>query len=140
MIDLALRLCYEYHKGQTDKAGAPYFLHPISVALRVTTESEKITALLHDIIEDTELTLSDLRNFDFAFSDEVIEAVKAITKDPNEDYFEYIYRVKKNPIATAVKIADLKHNLDLSRLSEVTDKDRRRAAKYRKALKILVSE
>lgn len=138
MIDLALRLCYEYHKGQKDKAGAPYFLHPISVALKVTTESEKITALLHDIIEDTELTLSDLRLL--GFSDEIIEAVGAITKDPNEDYFEYIYRVKNNPIATAVKIADLKHNSDLSRLSEVTDKDRRRAAKYRKALKILVSE
>jgi (p)ppGpp synthase/HD superfamily hydrolase len=138
MIDLALRLCYEYHKGQKDKAGAPYFLHPISVALKVTTESEKITALLHDTIEDTELTLSDLRLL--GFSDEIIEAVGAITKDPNEDYFEYIYRVKNNPIATAVKIADLKHNSDLSRLSEVTDKDRRRAAKYRKALKILVSE
>ena len=133
-IEEALRICYFYHRGQLDKAGDPYYLHPITVALRLEGEEERITALLHDTIEDTELELEDLRRF--GFSENVIEAVRLLTRNGG-DYLEYISRLKGNSLARAVKIEDLRHNLDLSRLAEITERDLRRAAKYRKALEIL---
>ena len=137
MVQKALTMAYKAHMNQVDKGGAPYILHPVYVALSVQGEDEKIVALLHDIVEDTEVTLEDLRKE--GFSERVIEAVDAITHR-GEDYFEYIRRVKKNPLATKVKIADLKHNMDTSRLTEVTEKAIQRVEKYKKALRFLQGE
>lgn len=134
MLNKALLLSYEAHKDQVDKAGLPYFLHPIFVALNMETVEQKTVALLHDVVEDTDITLEDLRKE--GFPDEIIEAVDAITKT-EDDYEKYIQRVKTNALATAVKIADLKHNSDLSRLKTVTEKDLKRLEKYKKALEYL---
>lgn len=137
MILKALRLCFEAHKEQKDKAGAPYYLHPIRVALHMDTVFQRVVALLHDIVEDTEISFDYLR--DCGFPETIIEAVEAITRRSGEDYNDYIYRVKKNELARAVKIQDLLDNMDLSRLPSITDKDTARARKYLAAL-IYLSE
>ncbi len=137
MLKKAVHLSYEAHRDQTDKSGQPYFLHPVFVALNVETIEQKITALLHDVVEDTDITLVDLKNA--GFSDEIVEAVGVMTKT-DESYDEYIKKVKTNTIAKAVKIADLRHNSDLTRFKEVTERDLKRVEKYKKALEYLSSE
>lgn len=137
MLNKALMLSYMAHKDQVDKGGSPYYLHPIYVALNVNSEDEKIVALLHDIIEDTDITLDDLKSE--GFSDEIINAVDAITHR-DESYEIYIQKVKTNAIATVVKIADIKHNMDTSRLKKITEKDIKRVEKYKKALAYLLGE
>ena len=122
------------HKGQFDKAGREYFLHPAFIAWHMDTEVEKVVALLHDVVEDSEIRLGYIRA---EFGDEVADAVDALTKRFKEKYFSYLDRVKKDKIATKVKLIDLKHNSDLSRLDVVTDKDLKRVAKYAKATFIL---
>ena len=97
----------------------------------VKTDEEKAVAYLHDVIEDTELTLEDLNKYDF--SKEVLEAVDIITKKRGEDYQSYLNSVKKNKLARAVKLADLRHNSDLTRLIKVTEKDIKRKEKYQKS-------
>lgn len=133
--ELAFEIAKEAHAGQTDKAGLDYILHPQQVAAMVTTDEEKAVALLHDIIEDTDVTVSDLLAKGLPAN--VVEAVKALTKKDNQNYAAYLAGVKKNRLATAVKLADLKHNSDLSRLEKITQKDRERAEKYRKAIEYL---
>ena len=133
--ELAFEIAKEAHAGQTDKAGLDYILHPLQVAAEVTTDEEKAVALLHDIIEDTDVTASEL--LAKGLPDNVVEAVKALTKKHNQNYAAYLAGVKKNRLATAVKLADLKHNSDLSRLEKITQKDRERAEKYRKAIEYL---
>ena len=137
MLGKALMLSYTAHKDQVDKGGAPYYLHPIYVALNVSNEDEKIVALLHDVVEDTDITLDDLRRE--GFSDEIVNAVDAITHR-DESYEIYIQKVKTNAIATVVKIADIKHNMDISRLNRknLTEKDIKRVEKYKKALDYLL--
>ena len=137
MLGKALMLSYTAHKDQVDKGGAPYYLHPIYVALNVSNEDEKIVALLHDVVEDTDITLDDLRRE--GFSDEIVNAVDAITHR-DESYELYIQKVKTNTIATVVKIADIKHNMDISRLNRknLTEKDIKRVEKYKKALDYLL--
>lgn len=134
MLSKAILLCCEAHNGQFDKGGKPYYLHPFFVALNVKTIEEKIVALLHDVVEDTDVTFEDLKEMGFSF--EIIEAVKAITKN-GESYEEYLRKVKENEIARKVKMEDIKHNMDLSRLSVITDKDLKRVEKYKKAFKYL---
>ena len=114
MLNKALNIAYKAHLGQLDKAGAPYILHPMRVALHCQTENEKIAALLHDVIEDTPVTLEDLKNE--GFSDEVLAALKCLTMMEGEDYKTFVQRVATNPLAIRVKIQDLKDNMDLSRL------------------------
>lgn len=114
MINKALKIAMEAHIGQTDKGGHPYIFHPIRVALNCNSEAEKITALLHDVVEDTPITLEDLKAE--GFDDSIIEAVKCLTKTRGEDYQDFIKRVAKNPIARQVKIQDLRDNMDVSRL------------------------
>ena len=138
MISKALKLCYEAHKEQKDKGGAPYYLHPIRVALCMETPSQKVVALLHDIVEDTEISLDYLR--DCGFTETIIEAVEAITRRSGEPYNEYLCRVKKNELAREVKIEDLLDNLDLSRLPSITAKDKAREKKYKAALRFLCEE
>jgi len=125
------------HLGQVDKAGEDYIKHPQKVASFVKSDEEKAVAYLHDVIEDTELTLEDLHEYEF--SKEVIEAVDIITKKKGEDYQSYLNSVKKNKLARAVKLADLRHNLDLTRLTKVTEKDIERKEKYQKAIDFLNS-
>ena len=130
--ELALKIATEAHKGQVDKAGVPYINHPLTVASLVDTEEEKIVALLHDTIEDTNITEQDLLNY--GFSNKIVEAVKLLTHNKNVPYMVYVAKIKDNELARKVKIADLTHNSDLSRLKEITDKDKKRYEKYQNAL------
>ena len=133
----AYEIAKKAHLGQIDKAGEDYIKHPEKVASFVKTDEEKAVAYLHDVIEDTELTLENLYEYDF--SKEVIEAVDIITKKRGEDYQSYLNSVKKNKLARAVKLADLRHNSDLTRLAKVTEKDIKRKEKYQKAINFLNS-
>ena len=133
----AFFLCVIKHWKQKDKAGKRYIWHPIHVMLNVEGYNEKIVALLHDIVEDTDVTVSDLKNL--KFSKEVIEAVDVITKKKDQEYFSYLKLIKGNSTAKKVKIEDLKHNSDLKRLRFVTQKDMERAIKYKKAIDYLSS-
>lgn len=133
--DLALQVATKAHQGQKDKAGIDYINHPITVASMVDTDIEKAVAYLHDVVEDTDITFTDLENL--GFPKEIIDAVKCITRKSNETYEEYLNRVLKNPIALRVKIADMTHNSDISRIPNPSDKDRIRCNKYEAKLKYL---
>ena len=137
MTKKAIKLMFEKHKDQVDKSGMPYVFHPFHLAEQMDDEETTITALLHDIVEDTNTTFEDLRKL--GFSDNVINALKLMTHDKNVDYFEYVKNISKNPIARKVKIKDLEHNMDTSRLDEVTDKDIERVKKYKKCHKYLLN-
>lgn len=106
MLNKALSIAYEAHEKQVDKAGAPYILHPMRVALHCKTEEEKVVALLHDVLEDSPMTLEDLKSE--GFNEEILEALKCLTKIKGEDYRDFIQRIVLNPLATRVKIQDLK--------------------------------
>ena len=134
-LDRAIELAKQHHEGQTDKAGKPYIEHPLRVMSQVESEEEKIVAVLHDIVEDTEISLDDLRSE--GFSEEVVSAVECLTKQDGENYDLYIERISFNPLAVKIKLADLEDNSDLTRLPEVTDKDLERIEKYDKALEKL---
>ena len=133
-IEMAAALAFFAHNGQKDKAGRPYIYHPLAVAEKLEGENENITALLHDVIEDTFVELSTLRNL---FGDEIAEAVDAMTHREDEDYFDYIERLSHDPISRKVKLEDLSHNMDISRIPNVTERDLQRLEKYKKAEKIL---
>jgi len=134
-LDRAIELAKQHHEGQTDKAGKPYIEHPLRVMNQVESEEEKIVAVLHDIVEDTDISLDDLRSE--GFSEEVVSAVECLTKQDGENYDSYIERISFNPLAVKIKLADLEDNSDLTRLPEVTDKDLERIEKYDKALEKL---
>ena len=131
----AMKLCFEAHKDQKDKSGLPYVHHPFHLAEQMETEDTTIVALLHDVVEDTEYTLDDIRAM--GFPERIIEALSYMTHDSAVPYLDYVAKIKENPIATAVKLADLKHNSDLSRLDVVDEKALERVEKYRKAMAIL---
>ena len=130
----AMIIAYNAHQNQFDKANIPYIYHPIHIAEQMDTELECIVALLHDVVEDTDITLNDLEK---EFPQEVIDLLKILTHDKKIGYIEYIKKVKTNPIATKIKIADLKHNSDITRLENITTTDLKRIEKYKKALEIL---
>lgn len=133
--EIARSIATRAHAGQVDKAGAPYIGHPERVASQVKGDAAKATAWLHDVVEDTPLTFADLKAE--GVSGEVIEAVRLLTHDGGVPYLEYVRRIKRNHIARAVKLADLRHNSDLSRLPAVTDADLRRKRRYEQAIEIL---
>ena len=135
MVDLALSIARKAHEGQLDKAGVDYIEHPIYVASQVDTEEEKAVALLHDVIEDSPVSAEEL--LQAGLPETVVTAVQVLTKKKEQDYQTYLENVKKNPLARVVKLADLKHNSDLSRLSSITEKDRERLKKYKKAIDFL---
>ena len=138
MLERAIEIAVEAHKGQVDKGGSPYILHPLRVMMSVDLELEKIVGVLHDVVEDSDWTFKAL--LAEGFSIEVIEALKSVTKEfPNEDYELFIQRAMQNPIGRKVKIADIRDNLDVTRISDITDKDVKRINKYKKALKILTA-
>lgn len=138
-LERAIQIATEAHKGQLDKAGRDYIGHPLRVMEMGKTEDEKIVGVLHDVIEDTDWTFEMLEAE--GFSREVIEALKCVTKlSENENYDEFIERVRKNPLAVAVKINDLTDNMDIRRLPYLSDKDVKRLKKYLKAYKKLTGE
>lgn len=130
----AMRIAYKAHLNQVDKAGVPYIYHPIHLAEQMETEEECIVALLHDVVEDTSITFEQLEK---EFSNTIIETLKLLTHDKQVDYFEYIKNLKSNSIAKKVKLADLNHNSDITRLENITKEDEKRREKYRKAIEIL---
>lgn len=131
---LASKIAYKAHEGQTDKAGVPYIFHPIHIAEQMDSEESCVVALLHDVIEDSDITLEILSKY---FNDDIIAALRVLTKKENDDYVMYIKRVKTNKLATKVKIKDLEHNRDLTRLDKVTDRDKKRSMKYWEAIRYL---
>ncbi|MDE6730323.1 MAG: GTP pyrophosphokinase [Oscillospiraceae bacterium] len=135
LIKSAMQICFAAHKDQTDKSQLPYVFHPIHLAEQMQTEETIITALLHDVVEDSAYTLQDLRNY--GFPETVLEAISLLTHEKAVPYFSYIVAIKQNPIARAVKLADLKHNSDLSRLDRIRPADLERRQKYLKAIAIL---
>lgn len=128
---IALTIMLKAHWKQKDKANKWYIYHPLRVSFKMKTLDLKIIALLHDVVEDSNITLKQLSKY---FNNEVIESVCAITRNPNEKYFDYIKRVKLNDKATLVKIEDLKQNLDISKIKNITKYDVSRCKKYKKAL------
>lgn len=126
-IELAIEIALKGHAGQEDKAGMPYILHPLAVANKVKSVDEKIVAILHDVLEDTDITEDTLRE---RFGGEIVDAIVALTRKRRESYKKFVMRVSENKLATAVKIADMEHNMDLSRLPKITEADRDRFLKY----------
>ncbi len=131
----ALKLCFEAHKDQTDKSGLPYVFHPFHLAEQMQTEETTIVALLHDVIEDTEYTIEDLMGM--GFDKAVTDAIRLMTHEDGVDYMSYVRSIKANPIAKAVKLADLRHNSDLTRLDVVDEKALKRREKYQQAMSLL---
>ena len=138
-LERAIEIATQAHEGQVDKAGNAYIGHPLRVMAMGKNEQEKIAGVLHDIVEDTPWTFEMLEAEGFA--PEIIAALKCVTKiSENEDYDNFIERVKKNPLAVAVKINDLTDNMDIRRLPYLSDKDVKRLKKYLKAYKKLIGE
>ena len=134
----AIRLCFRAHDGQVDKSGLPYAHHPLHLAEQMDDEDSTVAALLHDVVEDTQYTFEDLEAM--GFSAAVIGALRLLTHDERVPYLDYVRDIRENPIARKVKLADLAHNSDLTRLDhEPTSMDLQRLEKYRKAIAILNS-
>ena len=135
MTKKALKLCFNAHKEQTDKSGMPYVFHPFHLAEQMVTEETTIVALLHDVVEDTDYTIEDL--VQMGFGKAITDAIALMTHADGVDYMDYVRRIKDDPIAKAVKLADLRHNSDLSRLNTVDEKAVARREKYLKAIATL---
>lgn len=131
----AMKLCFQAHKDQTDKSGIPYVFHPIHLAEQMTDEDTTVVALLHDVVEDTDYTIEDLAAM--GFNDRVLAAIRLMTHAEGVPYMDYVAKIKDNPIAKAVKLADLAHNSDLTRLDVVDEYAKARAEKYAKAIRFL---
>lgn len=137
----AMKLAYEAHQGQVDKSGVPYIFHPYHLAEQMDDEISCCCALLHDVIEDTNITTEDLKKL---FPSEVTEVVSLLTHRKSDDYFDYVRKIKENPVAKKVKLADLAHNSDTSRNILIQNNDtkatEKRLEKYEKAKKILLED
>lgn len=138
LTKMALKLCFESHREQVDKTGMPYVFHPFHLAEQMDDELSTVCALLHDVVEDTPTTFSDLSSM--GFPDEVIEVLKLLTHDDDTPYMDYVQKLSSNPTARKVKIADLTHNSDLTRMDTVDEYALRRNEKYALALKFLRGE
>ena len=138
LYDLALKIAIKAHEGQKDKSGREYIMHPIRVAERCKSLKAKIVALLHDTIEDTEVTPSSLK--DQGFPDEIIDGILSVTKQEGETYEDFVRRAAKNPLGKEVKQADLEDNMDIRRLKEISDEDAERLRKYLSAWQYLTSQ
>ena len=135
-LERAISLAAQAHAGQVDKAGQPYILHPLRVMLRVSTDEERIAAILHDVVEDTSVTLDQLATE--GFSQTVLAAVLALTKLPGETRMEAASRAVANPVARTVKLADNAENMDLSRIANPTEKDFARLKEYEQVRALLL--
>ena len=130
-VEDAIEIAVEAHRGQTDKAGQPYVLHPLRLMAQMRTPVEQIAAVLHDVVEDSDWTLDRLR--ERGFSDEVVTAIGCLTRRDGELYEAFIERAAAHPLARRVKLADVEDNLDVRRLAELTERDRERLDRYRRA-------
>ena len=137
-VEDAVSVAARAHRGQKDKAGAPYLLHPLRMMLRMDTEAAMMAAVLHDVVEDTDWTLERLR--EAGFSDEVLEAVDCLTHREGESYQQFVERVRTNPIARQVKIADLEDNMNVRRIRQLGPRDLERMEKYHRAWRVLTGE
>ena len=134
-LERAIEIAARTHAGQVDKGGAPYILHPLRVMLRVAPGAQQIVAVLHDVVEDSDVTFEDLEREGFAA--EVISGLRAVTKVEGESYEDFVARAARDPVGKAVKLADLMENSDLSRIAQPSQKDLERVAKYRRAIAYL---
>lgn len=147
-LERAIEIAVEGHKGAVDKAGAPYIMHPLRVMMALSTDEERIVGVLHDVPEDTATTLEDLRRE--GFSETVLAALTAVTKTPADEapgrataeerdrlYFRFVARAAENPLARRVKMADIRDNLDASRMTRVSQHDAERLDRYVRALRFL---
>ncbi|MCB1760431.1 MAG: HD domain-containing protein [Gammaproteobacteria bacterium] len=135
-LERAIEIAAKAHAGQVDKAGEPYIIHPIRVMLRVTSIEARISAVLHDVVEDSDVTVDELRNE--GFSEVVLQAVEALTKRPGENRIQAALRAVSNETARKVKLADNAENMDLSRIPNPTAKDHARVKEYEKVREILL--
>lgn len=132
----AIRIAFDAHKEQTDKTGLPYIHHPFHLAEQMTDEYSTCVALLHDVVEDTDITFEQLEAE--GFPPEVMDSLRLMTHDDAVPYMDYVAALKPNPIARAVKLADLAHNSDMTRLDTVDEWSLRRAEKYKAATRLLL--
>jgi len=135
LTKLAMQISFDAHKEQKDKSGLPYIFHPFHIAEQMSDEITVCVALLHDVVEDTDMTFEKLS--ELGFTTEIIEALKLLTHDDSVPYMDYVKEIAKNPVAKAVKLADLRHNRDLTRLDVIDEKALKRAEKYKKAMELL---
>ena len=135
-LERAIEIAARAHAGKKDKAGAPYILHPLRVMLKLSSEEEQITAVLHDVIEDSDLRLDDIRRE--GFSRTIVAAIDSVTMRKGETYNQFIMRAAANPIGRRVKLSDLEDNCDLSRLASPTRQDQDRMIKYRRAIELIM--
>ncbi|MEE3483461.1 MAG: HD domain-containing protein [Bacteroidales bacterium] len=134
-VETAFELALKAHKGQVDKAGKTYIMHPVRVATKFTEDHLIIVSLLHDVVEDTDIQLNQIESL---FGKEIALAVDGLTKRADESYDDFILRCSKNELSRRVKIEDLKDNMDMTRLKNISEKDLARVEKYRKALEFLL--
>ena len=134
----AMRVCFAAHKDQLDRSGLPYVFHPFHLAEQMPDEDTTVTALLHDVAEDSDIRLDDLRKM--GFNERVMNALSLLTHDPAVPYTDYVRALKSDPVAKAVKLADLAHNRDLSRLADPCESDIERAKKYAEAIALLTAD
>lgn len=134
-IEDAIQLAVEVHRGQKDKGGLPYILHPLEVMGLVKTHTAKMVALLHDVVEDSDYTIEELR--EMGYPPEVVDAVDVLTHRPDESYEAYVRRIRPHPLARQVKLADLTNNMDVRRLPELREKDVERLRRYQRAWRTL---
>ena len=137
-LEDAITLATKAHHGQVDKAGEPYILHPLRVMFRFDQEIDRMVAVLHDVIEDSEYTSDDLKKM--GYGEEVLTALDCLTKQEGESYLTFVQRAKSNPIARRVKLADIEDNMDLRRLKIISMNDLQRLQRYRVAWEILRRE
>mgnify|MGYP005842897895 CR=1 FL=1 len=137
-LEDAIALAVRAHRGQVDKGGMPYILHPLGVMLRMRTEIEMLVAVLHDVIEDTEYTIDTLRRE--GYPEEVLVPLDHVTRREGESYEAFTRRAGEDPVARCVKIADLEDNMDVRRIAELTDKDLERMRRYQRAWRMLTAE
>lgn len=138
LIDRALQIALQAHTGQVDRAGAAYILHPLRIMNQMESEEERLVAILHDVIEDSSLTLVDLRAAGFPAA--IVDAVDLLTHREDDSYEDYVRKIKGNALARRVKIGDLHDNMRLDRLPAPDQKDLERLGKYKRALEILHAE
>ncbi|REL26622.1 HD domain-containing protein [Thalassotalea euphylliae] len=137
-LDKAIAIATQAHAEQKDKSGMPYILHPLRVMLKFKNEDEMAIAVMHDVVEDSDVTVEELRIK--GFSNLVIDAIDCLTKRPGENYEHFIHRIMGNELATKVKIEDIKDNLNITRLKSLNNKDVARIEKYHRALNLLLEK
>ncbi|GAB2876280.1 GTP pyrophosphokinase [Microbulbifer echini] len=134
-LDTAIMIANKAHFGQKDKSGKPYILHPLRLALKMSSQEEQIVAVLHDVLEDSSTSVEDLKSY--GFSRRVVDALACLTKQDGESYMDYIEKIKGNNLAAKIKMCDLQDNLDVTRLKLLGESDLRRVKKYYDAFSYL---